>query len=305
MDRSPPGSSVPGDTPGKNTGVGLHSLLQGLLLTQGLNTRLLHCRQILYFLSHQGSPNQTIALTPIPCCFPGNTWDHQGSWCNSGVTSGPTSNSLHMTPALDWEGRTRALQAGLLHPCFCSFWGWRVPPQPPAAPGIDVFKRKLHGSPERFPSEAVPADGQIHSQSWLMNWWESETVRNSIRRKAIGQVHILHSPWLPSKRLVSRMETSFLNSVMVLSSGAATVSKLHSSTRKLFSAFVRETGLLYCLCYCKNNRIVFITDIPLEIIWIESFCYLWLRVNQVLFCFVFFPCKCSFFRQSWGQQDPG
>ena len=52
---SPPGSSVLGDSPGKNTGVGTLSLLQGIFLTQGSNPGLLHCRQILYCLSHQGS----------------------------------------------------------------------------------------------------------------------------------------------------------------------------------------------------------------------------------------------------------
>ena len=30
------------DSPGKNTGVGCYSLLQGIFLTQGLNLRLLH-----------------------------------------------------------------------------------------------------------------------------------------------------------------------------------------------------------------------------------------------------------------------
>ena len=40
----------------RNTGVGCHSLLQGIFLTQGSNPGLLHCRQILYCLSHQGSP---------------------------------------------------------------------------------------------------------------------------------------------------------------------------------------------------------------------------------------------------------
>ena len=38
----------------KNTGVGC-SLLQGIVLTQGSNQGLLHCRRILYCLSHQGS----------------------------------------------------------------------------------------------------------------------------------------------------------------------------------------------------------------------------------------------------------
>ena len=43
-------------SPSKNTGVGSHSLLQGIFLTQKLNLGLPHCRQILYCLSHQGSP---------------------------------------------------------------------------------------------------------------------------------------------------------------------------------------------------------------------------------------------------------
>ena len=46
----------PWDFPGKNTGVGCHVFLQGIFPTQGLNPGLPHCRQILYPLSHQGSP---------------------------------------------------------------------------------------------------------------------------------------------------------------------------------------------------------------------------------------------------------
>ena len=56
MDCSPPGSSVHEDSPGKNTGVGCHDLLQGIFQTQGLNPGLPHCQHILYHLSHQGSP---------------------------------------------------------------------------------------------------------------------------------------------------------------------------------------------------------------------------------------------------------
>ena len=55
MDCSPPGSSVHGNSPGKNTGVGSHALLLGIFPTQGSNPGLLHCRQILYHMSHQGS----------------------------------------------------------------------------------------------------------------------------------------------------------------------------------------------------------------------------------------------------------
>ena len=56
MDCSPPGSSVHGDSPGKNTRMSCHVLLQGIFPIQRSNTGLLHCRQILYHLSHQGSP---------------------------------------------------------------------------------------------------------------------------------------------------------------------------------------------------------------------------------------------------------
>ena len=52
----PPRSSVHGDSPGKNTGVGCQDLLQGIFPTQGSNPGLPHCRRILYQLSHQGSP---------------------------------------------------------------------------------------------------------------------------------------------------------------------------------------------------------------------------------------------------------
>ena len=56
MDCSPPGSTVHGDSSGKNTGVGCYALLQGTVPIQGSNPDLPHCWQILYHLSHQGSP---------------------------------------------------------------------------------------------------------------------------------------------------------------------------------------------------------------------------------------------------------
>ena len=55
MDCSPPGSSIHEDSPGKNTGVGCHALLQGIFPTQGSNPGLPRSRQILYHLRHQGS----------------------------------------------------------------------------------------------------------------------------------------------------------------------------------------------------------------------------------------------------------
>ena len=55
MDCSPPGSSVHGDSPGKNTGVGHHAPLQGIFSTQGSNScllRLLHWQADIRILNH-------------------------------------------------------------------------------------------------------------------------------------------------------------------------------------------------------------------------------------------------------------
>ena len=52
----PHGLYSPWNSSGQNTGVGRLSLLQGISPTQGSNPGLPHCRQILYQLSHKGSP---------------------------------------------------------------------------------------------------------------------------------------------------------------------------------------------------------------------------------------------------------
>ena len=66
----------PWNSPGQNTGVGSCSLLQGIFSTQGSNPGIPHCRQILYQLSHQGSPR---ILEPIPS---------PGDLPNPGIESG-------------------------------------------------------------------------------------------------------------------------------------------------------------------------------------------------------------------------
>ena len=54
----------PWDSPGKNTGVGCHSFVQGIFPTQGSNPGLSHCRWILYHLSHQGMQIFDISIQP-------------------------------------------------------------------------------------------------------------------------------------------------------------------------------------------------------------------------------------------------
>ena len=57
--------SLPSEPPGKpkNTGVGSLSLLQGNFPTQESNRDLLHCRWILYQLNYQGSPYDSLKIS--------------------------------------------------------------------------------------------------------------------------------------------------------------------------------------------------------------------------------------------------
>ena len=63
----------PWESPGRNTGVGCHFLLQGIFVPQGSSLGLLHCRWILHCLSHQGSlfilPVYILVYNSKPLCI--------------------------------------------------------------------------------------------------------------------------------------------------------------------------------------------------------------------------------------------
>ena len=67
MDLQPSRIRYSWDFPGKNTELGCYFPLQGIFSTQGLNPGLLHCRQTLYCLIHQGSfgVEQSTCLTGL------------------------------------------------------------------------------------------------------------------------------------------------------------------------------------------------------------------------------------------------
>ena len=95
---SPSGSSIHGDSPGKNTGVGCPALLQGILSTQRSNQSLPHCRQILYCLSQQGSPRiQKWVAYPFSR---GSSWPRNWTWFSCIADSLPAEHlslSLHIS----------------------------------------------------------------------------------------------------------------------------------------------------------------------------------------------------------------
>ena len=100
-----------GNSPGKNTGVGSHSLLQGIFPTQGWNLGLLHCRQILYHLSHQEARGQLFCTTEAS-------------------TSGPTGLWVSMVRIHAWvSGDPRLLTRHALCMytcCLCSHYVWEL-----------------------------------------------------------------------------------------------------------------------------------------------------------------------------------
>ena len=75
MDCRPPGFSVHGDFPGKNSGEDYHALLQGIFPIQGSNQGLPHCRQMLQHLSHKGRPGACTAGENV------NWYSHCGEEC--------------------------------------------------------------------------------------------------------------------------------------------------------------------------------------------------------------------------------
>ena len=89
----------PWDSPGKNTGVGCHSLLQGIFPTQELNWGLLHCRWILYPLSHGGSPRAFLTSQRVPCPT---------------FLSIPTTSACHLSSLL-LEQQFRTSRTSLMH----------------------------------------------------------------------------------------------------------------------------------------------------------------------------------------------
>ena len=101
MDYSPPDSSVHRDSPGKNTGVVCHALLQGIFTSQGLNPGLPQCRRIFYHLSHQGCTERPLPeIKPVPPATSlkvgSQPLDHQGSPVSFKVVSFIFKVLIHM-----------------------------------------------------------------------------------------------------------------------------------------------------------------------------------------------------------------
>ena len=91
----------PWDSPGKNTGVGCHALLQGIFPSQGLNPGLQHYRQILLPTEPPGKPKNTGVggLSLLQGIFP----TQESNWCLLHCRWFFTSWATREAPYLHWE----------------------------------------------------------------------------------------------------------------------------------------------------------------------------------------------------------
>ena len=125
MDYRLPGYSIHGDSPGKNTGVSCHALLEGIFPTQGSNPGLPHCRWILYHLN-QGSPR---ILEWIAYPFSrGSSWPRNRTGVSCIVGGFFTSwarreaQETHRTPLLVLTDRKKSGPGGHDTPCSSLLW---------------------------------------------------------------------------------------------------------------------------------------------------------------------------------------
>ena len=121
MHCSPTGSSVHGDSPGKNTGVGCHAFLQGIFQTQGSNPGFPHFRWILYHLATREAHEY----------WGGQPFPSSGDLPNPGTELGSLALRADSSPAesqdkprntrvgslsiLQWTFLTQELNLSLLH----------------------------------------------------------------------------------------------------------------------------------------------------------------------------------------------
>ena len=102
------------DSPGKNTGVGCHFLLQGIFHTQGSNAGLPNCRQILYCLSHWGRCSIVVSRM--------TNWLNElmGRWqFPDGVSSAAKTFLSFQSPSSTWPTSLPSPTAPLMCPPLC------------------------------------------------------------------------------------------------------------------------------------------------------------------------------------------
>ena len=134
------------NSPGKNTGVGSLSLLQGIFPTQGSNVGLLHCRQILYQLSHKGSP-RILEWAAYPFSS-GSSWPR--NWTTVSCIAGRFFNNSAIREALNLSCNIKA--------------GGMAEHRPPTGPNTAL-------EPGSMNEHVIHSYLYIYSQFYFQHYW--------------------------------------------------------------------------------------------------------------------------------------
>ena len=149
MVHSPPGSSCPWNSPGKNTGVGCHALLQGIFPTQGLNLCLLH---LLYWQA--GSSPLAPPGTP-------KIWHAAAAAAAKSLQSCPTLCDPidGSPPASPFPGILQARTLEWVAISFSNAWKWKVK--------VKLLSRvRLLATPWTVAYQAPPSMGFSRRDYW-------------------------------------------------------------------------------------------------------------------------------------------
>ena len=165
----------PWDFPGKDTGVGCRFLLQGIFPAQGLNPGLLHCRQILYWLSCRGSHHndyvRDILLSTSPSwphwaliCevhYPSIPLHRQEDWGSESSTNLPKDTQLGSGGAGIWNCKRTFCSDGHLLPVLFHMVGIRH---------MWVFPGGSEGKEPTYLCRRHPLDPWIGKIPWRKAW---------------------------------------------------------------------------------------------------------------------------------------
>ena len=124
----------PWNSPGQNTGVGSLSLFQGIFPTQGSNPGLPHCRQILYQLRQQGSPEGCCCCCQVASVVSDSVWPQRQQptrlprpWDSPGKNTGVACHFLLQCVKVKSESEVAQSCLTFCNPMDCSSPGSSIP----------------------------------------------------------------------------------------------------------------------------------------------------------------------------------
>ena len=203
--------------------MGCHALLQGVFPTQGLNPGLLHCRQIIYQLSHQGNPKKAqYSVSSVQLL---SHVQHAAPWTAAHQASLSITNSRSLLKLMSIESVMPSNHLILCHLLL-------LPPS--IFPSIRVFSNEsvLHIRWPKYWSFSFsisPSSEYSRLISFRMNWLNllavQETLKGllqyhsskaSILRRSAFFIVQLSLPYMTTGKAIALARQTFVGKVMSL-----------------------------------------------------------------------------------------